>query len=196
VDIPRVLVVGIGGGGGNTVGYMWDHDVAADCVVVNTDAASLARNPCPHRVLVAAGDDEATAQALAGPLAGARLVILVSGFGGTTGTTVTPIVARIARDQGAIVVGIIFTPFDFESASRRERARAGLATLRGIADWAAEVPCSHLVEPPAAVSLDWAFDVVSEWLRRWINSLTPPFDAGALESSLRGTPFAEIVRLS
>jgi len=192
-----ITLVGIGGGGCNTVGWVYDHEVAADCLVVNTDAEALGRNECPNRVVVTSPDGAEVERVLAEPLAGARLVILTAGFGGTSGTTITPIAARIAKAQGAAVVAFIFTPFTFEGAARKARAAAGLEHLNGIADWVVTLPCAELAE---RTNPDWTiqrvFEYANDALRHWVNDLVVPpegpIDAAPLRDTLPGSYLGRI----
>jgi cell division protein FtsZ len=143
----RVLVVGVGGGGGRAVLAMVHAGLTgAEFLVVDTDAAALAVHDVRRRLFIgtrttqgvgAAGDPAAGAAAareagdrLVERVADADVVIVVAGLGGGTGTGAAPVVAAIARDAGARTVAIVTCPFGFEGRSRVARAESALAVLR------------------------------------------------------------------
>jgi len=143
----RIVVVGVGGAGGNAVDRMARAGVAGvEFVVVNTDAQALGQNRAPARVQIgktltrglgtgakpelareAVREDEEEIRQL---LAGARLVFVTAGMGGGTGTGAAPEVARLAREAGALTVGVVTRPFHFEMRPRMRRAEEGIAAMR------------------------------------------------------------------
>ena len=177
-----LTVVGIGGGGCNTVSDLCELGVdGATLVAVNTDEVALARNLCPHRVVVT--DPFDADSAMAPYFDDTRLVVLTSGFGGRSGTTYTPVIARAAKDRDLPVVGLIFTSFTFEGRVRKATAQEGLATLRGIVDWAAELPCSELAQTVTEETWSIAkiFRTVSEDIQRWLGTLGPLLATGTVD---------------
>ncbi len=123
---------------------------AGSCVAVDTDAKALAGSSVPEKVLLetrllrglGSGGDPERAQATAEENAaafktlcgGADLVFIVAGLGGGAGTGVAPVLARVAREAGALVLGFVKIPFDCEGSQRRDLAREGLARLKEAAD--------------------------------------------------------------
>ena len=147
---PRIVVVGCGGAGNNTVNRLYNIGIdGAETVAVNTDKQHLKMVEADSRVLVgksltgglgAGGDPEmgerATEMArgtLKDVIGEGDLVFVTAGMGGGTGTGAAPVVANIAKEQGAIVVGMVSTPFTVERA-RTVRAEEGLENLRNEAD--------------------------------------------------------------
>ncbi|MCL4219262.1 MAG: cell division protein FtsZ, partial [Candidatus Hydrogenedentes bacterium] len=123
-----IKVCGIGGGGGNAVGRMIEAGLKdVEFITINTDAQSLRSSPAGTRLQIgssglgAGAKPEVAAEAakehrdrVAEVLAGADMIFLTAGLGGGTGTGATPIVAEVARESGALTVGIVTMPFRFE----------------------------------------------------------------------------------
>ena len=142
----NIKVVGVGGAGGNAVSRMVDRLSGVDLVALNTDSQALLAAAVPIKLQIgrrlteglgtganpemgkfAANEDRAQISEL---LKGAKVVFLTCGLGGGTGTGAGPVVAKIAKDNGAIVIGFVTMPFSFEGKHRMEIAREGLAELR------------------------------------------------------------------
>ncbi|MEE9198619.1 MAG: cell division protein FtsZ [Dehalococcoidia bacterium] len=144
----RIKVIGVGGGGCNCVRRMLTHNVpGVEFAVVNTDIKSLEMVTHGSQVLQigenlthgwgAGGDSKVGARAaeesstlLKKALKNAELVFITAGMGGGTGTGAAPYVAEVAREMGALVVGVVTTPFSFEGGRRLNQAIAGVARLR------------------------------------------------------------------
>jgi len=144
-------VFGVGGGGGNAVDYMAQQDFAGvNFMAINTDAQALGRLAVTERMTLgakltrglgtggdpqmgraAAVEDEEKIRALC---LGADIVCVVAGLGGGTGTGAGPVVARLAKECGALVLGIVTLPFEFEGARRSRQAQTGLRELKSEAD--------------------------------------------------------------
>jgi cell division protein FtsZ len=144
-------VIGVGGGGGNAVDYMARQEFAGvSFMAVNTDSQALGQLNVPERMTLGAkltrglgtgGDPERGRAAAEEDLdklralcAGADIVCVVAGMGGGTGTGAGPVVARVAREGGALVLGIVTLPFEFEGARRQQQAVFGLRELKSAAD--------------------------------------------------------------
>ena len=165
--IAHVKVIGVGGGGCNAVRRMMQrYDVlGVEYIVVNTDIKSLelaARNaPSHHCIQIgthltqgfgAGGDAKVgelaareTRMALQKVLRGADLIFVTAGMGGGTGTGSAPIVAEMAKESGALVVGVVTTPFSFEGSKRAEVALGGLRRLMERVNCTIVVPNDHLL---------------------------------------------------
>ena len=146
-----VKVIGVGGAGGNAVEYMAKQDFAGvGFSAINTDAQALAQLSVANRLTLgekltrglgtggdpemgraAAEEDVDKIRLLAN---GADIVCVVAGLGGGTGTGAGPVVARLARENGALVLGIVTLPFDFEGSRRQRQAQLGLRELKNQAD--------------------------------------------------------------
>ncbi len=158
----RMKVVGVGGAGGNAVNRMIDEDLeGVEFISMNTDAQALKSSRAQvtlqigkklTRGLGAGARPEIGRQALAESeeevrraLEGADLVFVTAGMGGGTGTGAAPMVAEIARDMGALTIGIVTKPFSFEGKKRDRQALQGLAELRRAVDTMILVPNDRLM---------------------------------------------------
>ncbi|HEX9109740.1 MAG TPA: cell division protein FtsZ, partial [Longimicrobiales bacterium] len=161
-DSARMKVVGVGGGGGNAVNRMIDEQLeGVDFISVNTDAQALKTSQAKTRVQIgkeltrglgAGARPEIGRQAIeenreevARSIEGADLVFITAGMGGGTGTGAAPVIAEIAREQGALTIGIVTKPFLFEGKKRMRQAEQGLAELKRSADTVIVVPNERLL---------------------------------------------------
>ena len=151
VPDPRILIVGCGGSGNNTLNRITHLGVnGAVTVAINTDKQHLDNTRALQKLLVGrhitrglgAGGDPATGRRCAEAgremiqriVSGADLVFIACGLGGGSGTGIAPVVAEEAKAAGALVVGIVTTPFHVERNHRKARALEGLEALRRVAD--------------------------------------------------------------
>ena len=158
----KMKVVGIGGAGGNAVNRMIDEELeGVEFISINTDSQALKSSRAQvtlqvgkklTRGLGAGARPEVGRQALAESeedvrraLEGADLVFVTAGMGGGTGTGAAPMVAKIARDMGALTIGIITRPFSFEGKKRERQANQGLTELRRCVDTMIVVPNDRLL---------------------------------------------------
>ncbi len=142
-----IKVVGVGGAGGNAVRNMIDAGVeGVEFIVANTDAQVLSKHNAPNRIhlgqtitkgLGAGGNPEIgqksaieDAELIADTLKGADIVFITAGMGGGTGTGAAPVIASIAKDQGALTIAVVSTPFEWEGKRRNEFAANGLKNLK------------------------------------------------------------------
>jgi len=186
---PRMLVVGVGGGGiGILNNALADWPDPPPVAAVNTDARSLEESPIPLRValgrnvakgLGSGGDAEIgrlaaneDLDALRALVANQDLLIMVAGLGGGTGTGVAPVLARIAREEGLMVLAYVTTPFTFEGTRRQEQAQEGLAALKQSADAVICMPNERLhALLPAGTPLREAFAFVDRMMTAGIRGL-------------------------
>ncbi|MGH7576042.1 MAG: cell division protein FtsZ [Longimicrobiales bacterium] len=158
----KMKVIGVGGGGGNAVNRMIDEDLeGVEFITVNTDAQALKLAKAQHKIQIgkkltrglgAGARPEIGRQAIeesrdemARALEGADLVFITAGMGGGTGTGAAPIIAGIARDLGALTIGIVTRPFLFEGKKRMRQAEMGLTELERLADTVIVVPNERLL---------------------------------------------------
>lgn len=156
-----IKVVGVGGGGGNAVNRMIDEGIAGvEFVAVNTDMKDLNKSDADVRIaltdsssrgLGAGADPERGAKAaqdhqseIEQVLKGADMVFVTAGEGGGTGTGASPIVARAARQQGAVTIGVVTKPFSFEGGRRAASAEDGIEKLRKEVDALIVIPNDRL----------------------------------------------------
>ncbi len=161
--LARIKVIGVGGGGCNAVNRMIDSGVqGVEFIVVNTDAQALQLSKAETRLQIGekltrglgagANPDigkkaaEESRELLANALKGADMVFVTAGMGGGTGTGAAPIVAEIAREQGALTVGVVTKPFRFEQKRRMSQAEQGVANLKEKVDTFIVIPNDRLLE--------------------------------------------------
>ncbi|MFX1521282.1 MAG: cell division protein FtsZ [Promethearchaeota archaeon] len=184
----RIVVMGCGGGGCNTVDRLMKLKVeGAECIAINTDQQHLTQVTADDYILIgkhitrglgAGGFPEIGAAAaeesrkeLADVLRNADLAFVAAGLGGGTGTGAAPIVAEIAKETDAIVVGVVTTPFDVERA-RNEKAMEGLRNLRRYADTVVVIDNNKLLEIVPQLPIDEAFSVADEVLANMVKGIT------------------------
>ncbi|HEX3770867.1 MAG TPA: cell division protein FtsZ [Polyangiaceae bacterium] len=158
----RIKVIGVGGSGGNAVNTMINFGLeGVEFIVINTDAQALNASAAPTKLPIGqaltrglgAGADPdkgrkaalEDVQRIKELLSGADMVFVTAGMGGGTGTGAAPIIAQIAREEGALTVGVVTKPFIFEGRQRARRAELGLAMLGEQVDTLITIPNQKLV---------------------------------------------------
>jgi len=187
---PVLRVVGVGGAGVNAVDRMIDAQVeGVEFLAVNTDMQSLEQSSAPTRIhigsastrgLGAGADPEAGRQAaleqydqLKGQLKGADMIFITAGAGGGTGTGAAPVVAQIAREVGALTVGIVTKPFSFEGVRRGEQADRGVEALAAEVDTLITIPNTRLLSVlDKKTSMVEAFRVADDVLRQGVQGIS------------------------
>ena len=189
-NFARLRVIGVGGGGSNAVDRMIEEGVSGvDFVAVNTDAQALLRSDAPKRVnigekltrgLGSGGDPELGEKAaeesldeLSQVLKGSDMVFITAGMGGGTGTGAAPIVARLAREQGALTIGVVTRPFLFEGTPRALAAAQGIEQLKQHVDTLIVIPNDRLLElTDKRMSLGESFGLADDILRQGIQGIS------------------------
>jgi cell division protein FtsZ len=162
VSHAKILVIGVGGGGGNAVNTMISGNLdGVEFVVANTDMQALEANMAPHKIQL--GDSltkglgaganpdvgrrsaEESMQQIADLISGADMVFVTAGMGGGTGTGAAPVIAQIARDCGALTVGVVTKPFGFEGKKRARQAVEGIERLEKSVDTLIVIPNNRLL---------------------------------------------------
>jgi len=158
-----IKVIGMGGGGGNAVNTMIASGLhGVEFVVANTDAQALANNQAPVKLRlgqkglgagakpeVGRAATEEHAEHIRAQLTGADMVFITAGMGGGTGTGGAPVVGRLAREVGALSVGVVTKPFDFEGKRRLSQAENGIAELKDAVDTLIVIPNQRLLATAA-----------------------------------------------
>ena len=164
---PRILVLGVGGAGGNAINEMIDAGVdGVEFVAVNTDAQDLKSSKAKARVQIGvnltkglgAGAKHEIGRAAADEslndivdlLKGANMVFITAGMGGGTGTGAAHVIARAAKELNILTVGVVTLPFLYEAPSRMRRGQEGLEELRKHVDTIIAVSYTHLTLPTKA----------------------------------------------
>ncbi|TKX77779.1 cell division protein FtsZ [Halorubrum sp. SD626R] len=185
---PRIVIVGAGGAGNNTINRLYNIGVdGADTVAINTDKQHLKMIEADTKILVgksltqglgAGGDpkmgERATEMAqgtIKEVLGDADLVFVTAGMGGGTGTGAAPVVSKIAKDQGAIVVGMVSTPFNVERA-RTVKAEEGLEDLRNEADSIIVLDNNRLLDYVPNLPIGKAFSVMDQIIAETVKGIS------------------------
>ncbi len=185
----NITIVGCGGGGSNTVNRLQQSGIfGADIVAANTDAKHLLHIHSPHKILLGktltrglgagalpeVGEKAAmeSEEDLKQYVKGSNIVFVTAGMGGGTGTGSAPVVARMARESGALTIGIVTMPFKAEGRIRMENAIRGLDRLKMNCDTTAVISNDKLLELVPKLPLDAAFRVADEVLMESIKGLT------------------------
>ncbi len=185
----RIKVFGCGGAGSNTIQRCLEEDLGdIDLVAMNTDAQHLLSSRAPHKMLIGRhltrglgagslpqiGEEAAmeTEEDIRAAVSGADMVFITCGLGGGTGTGSAPVVAKVAREAGALTIAVCTLPFSVEGAVRMENAEAGLARLRDVCDTVIVIPNDKLLEIAPRLPMTAAFKVADELLMRSIKGLT------------------------
>jgi cell division protein FtsZ len=161
--LPAVIkVIGVGGGGSNAVSTMFQSDIkGVQFIVANTDMQALDRSHAPVKLQIGSkltcgrgaganpeiGRNAALedAEKIKTALAGADMVFITAGMGGGTGTGAAPIIANLAREAGALAVGVVTKPFSFEGETRKHKAEEGVAELKKSVDALIVIPNERLL---------------------------------------------------
>lgn len=187
-DKVKILVVGAGGGGCNTVTRINKMGIkSADTIAINTDMTHLRVTEANKKILIgqsitrglgAGGYPEVAAKCaelskdqIAAAVEGSHLVFLCAGMGGGTGTGSAPVIAQAAKDQGAIVVGIVTYPFNIERA-RLDKARWGLEQLRKSCDTVVVIDNNRLLAYAPNLPMNDAFKLADEIVARAVKGIS------------------------
>ncbi|MDE4908058.1 cell division protein FtsZ [Methanogenium marinum] len=185
----RIAVIGCGGGGSNTMTRMSEEGIhGANLIALNTDAQHLIRTKADTRILIGrkrtrglgagsvpqVGEEAAieTIEEINKSVGECDMVFITAGLGGGTGTGSAPVIAKAARETGALTIAVVTLPFTVEGAIRMENAEAGLERLRDVADTVIVVPNDRLLEVVPRLPLHAAFKVSDEVLMRAVKGIT------------------------
>jgi cell division protein FtsZ len=158
---PKITVIGVGGAGGNAVNNMIEAQLeGVEFLVANTDGQALAASLAPRKIQLGrqhteglgAGSKpeigrlaaEESLEEIMAELADSHMVFITAGMGGGTGTGAAPVIARAAREQGILTVGVVTKPFDFEGTPRMRLANEGIEELQAYVDTLIIIPNQNL----------------------------------------------------
>ena len=188
--IARIKVIGVGGGGSNAVNRMIDEGIqGVEFITVNTDAQALVQAKAKSRLrlgdkltrgLGAGGDPEIgrkaaeeSADELYNALKGSDMVFVTAGMGGGTGTGAAPVVAQVAKESGALTIGVVTRPFTFEGMRRMQSAEVGIGKLKEHADTLIVIPNDRLLQiADKRASLQDAFRLADDVLHQGIQGIS------------------------
>jgi cell division protein FtsZ len=185
----NITVVGCGGAGGNTVNRMAEEGIkGAKLVAANTDVQHLVDVEADTKILMGeqktqgrgagslpqVGEEAAieSQEEIYDAIEGSDMVFVTAGLGGGTGTGSAPVVAKAAREAGALTIAIVTTPFTAEGEVRRTNAEAGLERLRDVSDTVIVVPNDRLLDAVGKLPVRQAFKVSDEVLMRSVKGIT------------------------
>jgi len=189
-SFAQIKVIGVGGGGTNAVNRMIEEGLpGVDFIAVNTDAQALLMSRASHRLRIgdkltrglgAGGDPLVGAKAaeesnddLCEAVRDADMVFVTAGMGGGTGTGASPLVAKLAKEAGALTIGIVTKPFTFEGVRRREVAEQGIEQLKDHVDTLITIPNDRLLEiVDKRASLQAAFRMADDVLHQGIQGIS------------------------
>jgi cell division protein FtsZ len=185
----RIKVVGIGGGGGNSVSRMKEIGIkGCEIIAVNTDAQDLLYTNAEHKILIGreltrglgAGSNpkigeqaaKESEQEIRKKLSESDIVFVTCGMGGGTGSGGTSVIAEIAKKSGALTIGIVTMPFTVEGKKRIENAQYGLEKLASVTDTLIVIPNDKLIELAPELPMHTAFKVADEILTNSVKGIT------------------------
>lgn len=185
----HIKVIGCGGAGSNTISRCVAAAITgSELIAINTDAQHLLLIDAPNKVLIGRhlthglgagslpqiGEEAAreSEQDVRSAIGRSDMVFVTCGLGGGTGTGSAPIVAQIAKETGALTIGVVTLPFSVEGLIRMENAEAGLKRLRDVCDTVIVIPNDKLLDIVPNLSLNAAFKVADEVLMRSIKGIT------------------------
>lgn len=189
-SFARIKVVGVGGGGCNAVNRMIAEGLQGiEFIAINTDAQALLKSQAQYRVRIgdkatrglgAGGDPkigkaaaEESAEELYEVLKGSDMVFVTAGMGGGTGTGAAPVVAQIAKEIGALTIGVVTRPFSFEGSHRARSAEQGALSLKEHADTLIVIPNDRLLQIVTKnIGLNDAFRLADDVLRQGIQGIS------------------------
>lgn len=183
----RIVAVGVGGGGGNMIGYMLKEQIPGiELIIANTDAQVLEQGSAATKIQLGAkltkglgagmkpevGKESAleSYEDLANALTGADIVFVAAGLGGGTGTGAAPIIAKIAKEVGALTIAVVTKPFSFEGKKRLKLAEDGLNELKNESDCIVVIPNDKLlsiIDPKMGIKE--SFKIVDSVLARAVS---------------------------
>jgi cell division protein FtsZ len=185
----KVKVFGVGGGGNNTISRMREIGIkGGEFIAVNTDAQDLLYTNADHKILIGreltmglgagsnpkVGEEAAheSEQEIKKRLANCDMVFVTCGEGGGTGSGAAPVIAGLAKKQGALTIGVVTLPFTIEGRKRIENAEYGLERLEAVVDTLIVIPNDKLLEIAPELPLQTAFKVADEILTNAVKGIT------------------------
>ncbi|MBW4436632.1 MAG: cell division protein FtsZ [Pleurocapsa minor GSE-CHR-MK-17-07R] len=197
-NFAQIKVIGVGGGGSNAVNRMISEGLGGvEFIAVNTDNQALQLSKAKTRVRIgekltrglgAGGNPEIGRKAaeesqdeLYEVLRGADMVFIASGMGGGTGTGASPVVAAIAKELGALTIGVVTRPFTFEGAKRSQSADSGIEALKSSVDTLIVIPNDRLLQiADKRATLQQSFSLADDVLRQGIQGISELITVPAL----------------
>ena len=189
-NFAQIKVVGVGGGGQNAINRMIDEGIqGVEFISVNTDAQALMLSSAPQRLRIgekitkglgSGGNPEIGLRAadesreeLRQMISGADMVFVTAGMGGGTGSGASSVVAQVAREEGALTIGVVTRPFTFEGSQRRRNAEQAIEALQSSVDTLITIPNDRLLQIAGkTASVKQAFSMADDVLRQGIQGIS------------------------
>ena len=185
----KVKVIGVGGGGGNTIGRMKEIGIrGCELMAANTDAQDLLYTNADYKILIGreltqglgAGSNPKVGEEAAREseteikkrISGSDMIFITCGLGGGTGSGAAPVIADIAKKNGALTIGVVTMPFTMEGKKRIENANYGLERMESIVDTLIVIPNDKLLELAPELPLQTAFKIADEILTNAVKGIT------------------------
>ncbi len=193
----NIKVIGVGGGGNNAINRMIVSNIrGVEFIAVNTDSQNLLMSNASHKIPIGtkltkgfgAGSDprigaraaEESIEEIKAAIGDADMVFITAGMGGGTGTGAAPVVAKVAREMGALTVGIVTKPFLFEGRKRMLQAEAGIKEFSEYVDSLIVIPNERLKQvSDTRITLANAFEIADDVLRSGVQSISELIDTTA-----------------
>ncbi len=189
IDLAKIKVVGVGGGGGNALNCIVSTGIQnVEYISVNTDAQALKNSKATEKIQigqkltrglgaggkpeVGEGAAQESKEEIQDALKGADMIFITAGMGGGTGTGAAPVVAEIAHEMGILTVAVVTKPFAFEGKKKMERAEAGIAALMNNVDSLVVIPNQKLLTNKENLTMRQAFGLADEILKTAVLSVT------------------------
>ena len=207
----RILVAGVGGGGGNAVNRMIESGMSSvEFLMINTDQQALFRASDNIATKISIGDKlthgrgaggvpekgqraaEESRDEIAAAIEGAQMLFITAGMGGGTGTGAAPVVASIAKEMGILTIGVVTKPFDFEGKVRHDQAELGITALREQVDSLLVIPNERLkLVAETDITFLNAFVLADDVLRQAVRSISDLINV----SGVINLDFADVVSI-
>lgn len=188
-QIADIKVIGVGGGGSNAVNRMVSDGVqGVDFFIANTDVQVMKNSPASNKIILgkdttkglgAGGNPEIGKKAaeeseseIRSAIDGADMVFITAGMGGGTGTGAAPLVAKLAKDEGALTIGVVTKPFTFEGKRRANNAKEGIEELKKYVDSLIVVSNDNLLEVIGRKPIEEAFQAADNVLRQGVQTIS------------------------
>ncbi len=185
----KIKVIGVGGGGGNSLSRMREIGIkGGELIAINTDAQDLLYSNADQKILIGreltqglgAGSNPKVGEEAAKEseseikkkISGSDMIFITCGLGGGTGTGAAPVVAALAKKQGALTIGVVTLPFTIEGKKRLENAMDGLERMEAVVDTLIVIPNDKLLELAPDLPLHTAFKIADEILTNAVKGVT------------------------
>jgi cell division protein FtsZ len=188
-QVAKIKVIGVGGGGNNSLNRMKEIGIrGGELIAINTDAQDLLYTNADQKILIGkelthglgagsnprVGEEAAkeSEQEIKKKISGSDMIFITCGLGGGTGTGAAPVIANLAKKQGALTIGVVTLPFTIEGRKRIENSMDGLERMEAVVDTLIVIPNDKLLELAPELPLHTAFKIADEILTNAVKGVT------------------------